>query len=268
MENKLRKFTDDDIKSVGLEILSVLHDYCVSHNIKYSLGFGTLLGAIRHNGFIPWDDDIDVVMPREDYERFINEFDVEGYYTTSCLKDKNYFLPFAKLCKAKTYKVEGINKHLKNDYGYNIDIFPMDYVESSEMFEKIKKKESNLILKQVVSVYCYSSQKGLKQSIRMLVSNLLWRNANRYARKLNNVFCTRECEKNFLCVNAIFDRRNKLLFAPDSFEKLIEHKFEDKDFLIFENYDEILKNCYGDYMQFPPKEKQVTHHSFDAYFEE
>ena len=99
----------------------------------------------------------------------------------------------------------------------------------------------------------------------MFISSLLWRKANKYAKKVNKVF-NRECEKNHLWVNAIFDRKNKLLFDKDIFENLIEHKFEDKNFQIFKDYDEVLKICYGDYMQFPPKEKQVSHHGFKAYF--
>ena len=265
MENKLVQFTNDDIKKVGLELLQVVHDFCVKNNIRYSLGFGTLLGAIRHNGYIPWDDDIDLIMPREDYERFLETFNVKGYYVVDCKRDKKYYLPFAKVCDANTIKKEAIGEFIKNDYGFNIDIFPMDYVESLEKYRELKQKEEKLIQKRELATIIIKRGNIFKRIAKFFICLFISRKSNKYANLINNTF-NRKCEKNYFCVNAIFYRARDYVFDNDIFDNFVSHKFEDKEFLITSKYDHFLSVCYGHYMNFPPVNERETHHLFKAYY--
>lgn len=132
----------EDVWKVEQEILDVFHKVCVDNNLKYSIAYGTLLGAVRHKGFIPWDDDIDVIMPREDYEKLRTlwvknapkKYIFQDYYT-----DKNYINNFAKIRKDKTAFVQS---EKEKDFNYHkgifIDVFPADRVPNSSMSRKFK----------------------------------------------------------------------------------------------------------------------------------
>ena len=89
-----RKLTLNDIKKVSLDILISIHEYCKANGIKYSLGYGTMLGAVRHKGFIPWDDDIDILMMREDYDRFLSGYKDSKFEVIDHKREKKYILPY------------------------------------------------------------------------------------------------------------------------------------------------------------------------------
>ena len=123
-------FTDQDIKEEVVKTLKAFHDFCMKKKLKYSSFYGALLGAIRHNWYIPWDDDIDIAMPRDDYEIFVREFGDEQFGVASCFIDASYFAPFAKSYSKNSVKIEAL--HLRKDYeiSFNIDVFPLDYCKS------------------------------------------------------------------------------------------------------------------------------------------
>lgn len=116
----------EELKSIQLGILKDVHDYCSSTNITYWLAYGTLLGAIRHNGYIPWDDDIDIAMPREHYEKFIQSYKKKNTVVYSCSNNKKYILHFAKVYDTRTILKEYANMNIET--GVYIDIFPIDNV--------------------------------------------------------------------------------------------------------------------------------------------
>ena len=93
-----KKLSLDEIKSNSLQILKLVHDFCVANNIKYSLAYGTLLGAVRHKGYIPWDDDIDIMMTRPEYERFCNTFKMKGLSLHRHQNDPDCYILFARVC--------------------------------------------------------------------------------------------------------------------------------------------------------------------------
>ena len=123
----MKELTLQEIKSVELEILSMFDEFCKKNSIKYFISNGTLLGAVKYKGFIPWDDDVDLLIPREDYNRLLKLFkDSDRYRIFAIEKDKNYRYPFAKLCDMTTRKDEfGYDNGL--ELGVDIDIFPLDY---------------------------------------------------------------------------------------------------------------------------------------------
>lgn len=145
----MRLLTNKEVRKLQLAIMDDVHEFCIKNNIRYSLGGGTLLGSIRHKGYIPWDDDIDLMMPRPDYERFLKEykgkepyFEID-YYTN----DPQYISAFAKVIDNRTYTV---GPNIIDDKNVFIDIFPVDgmpeknelkpYVEQIQtMLENLRK---------------------------------------------------------------------------------------------------------------------------------
>ena len=135
-----------------LEVMKELHAFCVKHGLRYILAYGTLLGAIRHKGFIPWDNDMDVIMPREDVEKLveINKKDPIGknvrlfHYTT----DANYHYPIVRACNTKTIVQPTYLREMIDDMGVWVDIFPMDgYIKSKLIFHVFRNKACIALLK-------------------------------------------------------------------------------------------------------------------------
>ena len=264
----MKEFTNEDIKRVGLDILDVVHKFCVDHNLKYTLAYGTLLGAIRHKGYIPWDDDIDIAMPREDYETFLKTFDVENYGVMSCWNNPHYFLTWAKVYDKRTIKIENAYNPEGLEIGFNIDIFPLDSGDDLEAFHKMKKKYKNVVKKHHYSMFPKSKGKSPVNLIKNIVIGYLNKRSNKYARVIEGATLKhfKGKESNLLVQFDVYDINRDYIFHKDTFNKLVPVKFEDRTYLATEYYDFTLKASYGDYMTPPPVEKRPSLHSFKAYF--
>lgn len=267
----MKEFNDiDDAKKEGLRIMAAVHEFCVKNSIKYSLFYGSLLGAVRHNGYIPWDDDIDVAMPREDYERFITSFGDELFGVMTCYNNKYYYLPYAKVYSKNTLKLEDIRVHKKFSIGFNIDIFPLDLFSNIDNFHKAKKKEEKLLKKSNLSILPNKID-SFKTFIVSLISIPLWmaRSYNRCSKKLDTFFINYDknnSEKKYYVGNETNGYETELAFDSDIFDDLSLHDFENYQFFITNKYDSVLKQRYGDYMKLPPQNQRITHHNFKAFF--
>lgn len=244
-------------KLVMLKLLRVFDDICRRNNLSYWLDGGTLIGAIRHNGFIPWDDDIDVAMLYDDYEKFIKIAQKElpdDVFLQTRKSDKEYPLFFAKLRdKYSTYEEENVT-HLHCHKGIFIDIFPMDYVKYPCL-----QKNMKLLLHGTNYSNLHSPVKSFVQ-----------RTIGRFNRKmillfklpvfqyLNSMFHADYHNASQLAycmeVNEVFQYSKETIFP------LKEHVFEGYTFFIPANYDAYLRAYYGDYMQLPPEDKRNAHH--------
>ncbi len=263
-EQYMRELSLQECKQIEVEILDHIHSVCKQHNLRYSLGYGTLLGAIRHKGFIPWDDDIDIIMPRNDYDQLLqvlgqNPNDTYILHTPAC---GDYFYEFAKVSKANTLLVENNLLPIEN-YGVYVDIFPIDNIPCCFRVNRIKMRLLHRFRTASVYTSCPPSPAVLKP-----VAWLVWK----VARKIGYKTFVKAQQQ--LIRKTTQQPQDKLMFYASSngctyhknlFDNLIETDFEGKRYSIIAEYDDYLTIEYGDYMQLPPKEKQISNHNYIAY---
>lgn len=266
---QMRKAEANDLKKIQLEILSVVAAFCEQNNIRYWIDCGTLLGAVRHKGYIPWDDDIDVGMLREDYDKFSRLFScTNNKYQFKCIElDSGFHLPHGKVLDTSTLLYEPDEKGFK--FAINIDIFvydnaPDDDLIVKEMYDRrdfLRKhfnlqtahtKPSGNVFRKVL-VYCYRLLHRFFSKdyfIKKMVANSK-RFANQNTRRVGN-----------------FTSFSRMICDKRVFDSFIDVDFEGQKYKAPVGYDEWLRAFYGDYMKLPPIEKRVSHHSFVAYIEE
>lgn len=248
--------------AISIDLLFEFDSVCKKHNLTYYLIAGSLLGVIRHKGFIPWDDDIDLCMPRKDYERFIQlskEFN-DPYFLQTPYTDPNFLYSVTRLrnsnttCIVNTFKYQGFNQ------GIYISVFPLDYWEEEggiERFEKIKA------LLRDNSAYMRKSKPNKTEEDLERIKQHSGRNpldVYEEVHKLASQFKDTPTNELGLAVCTVYPY-GKLIFDASDFDKTISGQFEDWSFPIPYGYDSILKKLYGDYMQFPPVEKRGLWHS-------
>ncbi len=254
-----------EIKSITFSILQHFKSFCEENNIRFYLSNGTLLGAVKYGGFIPWDDDIDVLVPREDYDRLIKLYtDNEKYRLFSSDRDPDFCFPFAKLCDMTTLKVEH-NTDNGVPIGLDIDIFPLDscteHIKKRSVQIKSKLYFLGCILSKFIScrdkpfvkrcVINYCKHKGYKYFSTAL--SLL-------VKKESNIDGDRFCGCLLWPVYGVNE-----VFPSTVFEDTVEVEFEKVIFPAPIGYDKYLRSLYGQYEEDPPIEKQKTHHRFKAY---
>lgn len=266
----MKELTLQELKEIELDILKDFDSFCKEHNIRYFLAFGTLLGAIRYKKFIPWDDDVDVLVPREDYDRLLNIYqDSEKYRLYAFERNRKFSFPFAKLCDMTTKLVETVYPNNGVELGVNIDIFPLDYFddnlqEAKNEIRRIRKNNACLSYMKVDKPKTNNPLRFMVWSI--IIAYCKMRGSQHYIKKV-----LKECNKpeqkrsRYAGVKVwpIWGERN--LTPADAFVGTVDVEFEGEMFPAPIGYDAYLTCLYGDYLPEPPKEKQKTHHSFRAY---
>lgn len=267
---ELREMSLDDIKRFSLQGLIEFDKICSSYNLTYYLAYGTLLGAIRHKGFIPWDDDIDLWMPRSDYDRLISlkqEILSDKWELLTPETDKGYYSAWLKFCNKETIITPSrFSSGLL--YGVSIDIFPLDTnkkVETlqtqEERIDYVKKlHRSYMYLPTLLHVFGYDTKPSFKSKVARLLLPSPEFFFKRYCQSIRS--CNSLGSNYISCIQTPVAR----VFQKDNFENSTFCEFEGYTFSIPSNYDEVLRICYGDYMKLPPKEQQITHHNYVAYF--
>lgn len=269
----MRNIELKEIQQLELEIMKDVHRFCNENNIRYYLCGGTLLGAIRHKGFIPWDDDIDIMMPRPDYERFIKEYKSNNpYYTlTSIQNNPHHLYTFAKIFDNRTIKIEkGIEYCEDNIGGVEIDIFPMDGLpQDIKQSDKYFNNQKNIFKYYSLAVSKFTKSKNILKLIPkyiiVKVCKIIGKEKfiiliNNRAKKYN----FNDCEYVACSIIPYYGNRERIL--KSTYINQIEVEFEGELFYAPEGYDKYLSNLYGDYMKLPPKEKRVTHHDCKIYW--
>lgn len=273
----------DEIKNIEFGILNAIAMFCDDHDIRYYLAFGSLLGAVRHKGFIPWDDDIDIVMPREDYTKFVKSFpsDKGRYIVKSIENDPKYWNPFAKVMDTRTY-LEDPQVDIPNEYNcINIDVFPMDGLPSSEIGRKIHLKFQEFLVTlyrgsafKLKKTQKYADSKSELAGIKGVIRNILKFSAIIILHHLPTQKLIRLINKNaakykFTRAEFVDEAVNSAIYRHikrEDFEPRAKYEFEGKKFWGPKNYDKYLTIIYGDYMTPPPANRRVSHHNLVAYW--
>ena len=266
----MRKYIDsEESKRIQLEILDGIDRFCTQRGLRYSLAYGTLIGAVRHKGFIPWDDDIDLMMPRPDYDRLRKEFQADGLYLVDLADRDDCVETFLKVCKSGTVMVDkNFGREL---WGVNVDVFPVDGAPSEDLaghyaaldrireklfqicpyYKSVRKGRFPLMVKYALKRLRYFYPGSFRSLKKKLVDG---QKALPYATsEIVGVYYASEKTRTFL-KKEIYDEIDTL-------------PFEGKEYPALKHFDTYLSSLYGNYMQLPPEEKRVSHHAYDSYFE-
>ena len=255
------------VQMTQLEIAKEIRRVCDENNIRYFLAGGTFLGAVRHKGFIPWDDDMDLGMLRKDYEEFCRiapeklkpEYCLQTWYT-----DPNYSLPFGKVVKRNTVYLEGKKTNRLKENGFYVDIFPVDYVPEepesrAELAAKLVKLYRTKLMK---SGYCPWVDNGAflwKKRIGYVYYQLLSLFARQedLARDFDALSTSAPAGTHVVEQEALSGPK---YLKASLFDQFSEYPFEGEMFTGVADYDLYLSTLYGDYMQLPPEDQRENRH--------
>ena len=267
----MKEITFEESKLIMIDTLKSIDKCCRENNINYSLAWGSLIGAVRHHGFVPWDDDIDLMMSRDNYNRFLQLYDDPRFSIYTPNKDKNCIQLLTKVYRKDTKIFFNFYKK-KSLFGLWISIFPYDNAPD-EGLEKWDKKRAWLFRLYHYKVSLYLDRKPILQSY---VSNMVKFFLKIPVMPFSSFYLAKKIERHLSIFNhkktqniCIWDTENytKYLFFPSElFDEFEEVDFEGVKCLIIKGYDTFLRMFYGDYMQLPPKEKRVPSHNFKAYY--
>lgn len=258
MDDQLRR-----LQLTQLEILEVVDQICRDHNLAYSLYAGTLLGAVRHKGFIPWDDDLDICMPREDYDRFIEYWmqnPVEGYILQNKENSPAFTQSFTKVRKANTAFLESETARGKYHTGIFVDIFPIDRIPNGRIARylfwwrcmryqlytrEFVPPKSGVLIRMISGFMLAFTGKDRREYVRKRLLEKITSN------NMNRMLAT-------VMIETVDSMR--MTFSHALFDDVVELEFEGKGFCAFADWDAYLRTKYGNYMQLPPESERIWKH--------
>lgn len=272
----MKEMSIKDIQRISLEILKDVHSFCVEHGINYTLFGGTMIGAIRHKGFIPWDDDVDIAMPRPDYERFLSIYQSKNGYKLFPSGAKGNYLAFSRVCEMQETLVVNEKAPWSNEpTGVWIDIFPLDGAPDN-------KDECIKLLRYLRKLWvrcCYA--RGARSSFgvadnyvekaKLLMKKIVFNN-----RIISNEMVVSKFIKEASSIGwgqtNHFWNCSYLRYGMKEYQEMGDYKssvlvpFEGENFFVCNGFDHLMRTKYGNYMQLPEKSKQISNHRYVSYF--
>lgn len=255
----------DEMKRIQLEILDEIHEFCTSRSIKYSLAFGTLLGAVRHKGYIPWDDDIDLMMPRWDYERFIREYSSERNELLDLRKKDACVETFCKVSRKGTVMTDiDLGRSL---WGVNVDVFPIDGCpeDVGPFFREVERQREELA--RICPFYKVVTVGKVKWFVKYLAKRLLYRDFHSFLARKHKVAAFLSTfdaqESGWAWCDEVKPGKQ---FRSSIFNSYTELPFEGKPYHAMAGWEEYLKAEFGDYLTLPPVEERVSSHQYDVFW--
>ena len=263
----MKSLSTEECKSIQVAILDEIDAFCRKNGLRYSLAYGTLIGAVRHKGFIPWDDDIDLFMPRPDYDRFLREFKSPDNAVLDLSGNGACVETFVKVCRKNTVMVD--RELGRSLWGVNVDIFPIDGAPEEgleERFNQMEKKrewifrlcpfykvvgkgKAKWFLKYCLKRLCYPSLSGCVEVKRAIENEL--RAVSFGETPLAGAYFGDDGIREFM--------------PTEWFQEYTTLEFEGKPYSVLTHRHDYLTRLFGDYMQLPPEEQQVTRHNYDSY---
>ncbi len=263
---RVNEMTIDEYKKVLIDILCKIDRICLENKLTYMLSDGTLLGAVRHKGFIPWDDDIDITMPMDDFKKLqsiINSGD-DNLVFIGPDNEESYFL-YGKICAKNTHLKENSFKDVK-DLGAFVDVFPLFYYPENKYLRNavryLGRKALALAEASARTVfYPLESPNFIKRFKRFITKNIVTK-INTHALVEFSFLIMEKLSKN----KTSWSGEISVVIPAEYLEKQVRIPFEGHEFSVPECYDEVLSYEFGNYMQLPAEEKRVSNHNFSCWF--
>jgi lipopolysaccharide cholinephosphotransferase len=270
----MKEMTTREIQLVSLDILKDVHEFCVENGIKYSLFSGTLIGAIRHKGFIPWDDDLDIALPRPEYEKFVQSYQSKKGYKLFARErqGKDVMIAYARVCEMeKTFVDDSIYPWTSEKKGVWIDVFPLDGADSDYERATLRCNKIRKIWLQTKAIRYsrvpYKFRNSLLKKTKLFIKRFFysWKD-NLWDKHISMCKEIPFEQAEYYCHYAWAGFGMREYYKTSAFSSYVLKPFEDGVFYVMQDYDGALRAKYGDYMQLPPLEERVPSHSSSKYF--
>ena len=265
--NKNIVLTNGDLKKlqkVELEMLEEFDRICKKHKIDYTLSGGTLLGAVRHDGFIPWDDDIDINMTRKNYNKFIKvqkeELNSKKFYLDCIETNYDCGMLYAKLKRKNSLCVESLSNRNEEEQNIWIDIFPVDNISNNRIMQKYCYLKVYCLKIILMYKYNYIKDHDNKILFNLIKFTSIFFNKEKLKSKLSKTVTKYNNINTDYFVEYSSPYLGKQIMPNEVYSSYKYHEFEGKNFKIIKNYDIYLTTLYGNFMQLPPKEDRYPHH--------
>lgn len=261
----MREVTFEESKKIMVKTLESIDRCCRENNIKYSLCWGTMIGAIRHRGLIPWDDDIDIMMPREDYNRFLKVYNDSQYAIYTPKLSKNRLNIITKIYDKKTCVY--LKNRSESFFGIWVSIFPYDNAPDKNLKQWEMERDFWLLLYYIKTQNLIGQQlmrRVVKRIIKIILfpfsSLWIYNRIEHCLTQFNNQQTKR------VCIWYGTPYMKFRYFPKELLDEFIDIDFEEIKSKIIKGYDEFLRSTYGDYMKLPPESDRVPKHSYKAYY--
>lgn len=265
----MEEIDDKKLRELQIDILKAVTEFCDAHDIGYWLDFGTLIGAVRHNDYIPWDDDIDISMLRKDYDKFMRTFNAENsrYKFNSYELDKSFGFPYGKVLDTTTVLYEPSKERCAVKLSVNIDVFPYDNAPvDKKQVARMQKRRDRLSILETARKHRGKARGGILRRIAVALLSC-------FAKMFPRDYFLKRIVKNAKKYSGtetgyVSDFAGSFTYFTcerSKYENTVSCRFGDRSYKIPEAYDQTLRSIYGDYMQLPPENERVSHHKYEAY---